>query len=144
MNYLFKKGTLIFITVVILFGMLLSVIYQVYFVDSREKRLSNALSNTFIVKHSTPVSNKICDQTTDHGFIKYIFYRYGSGCYFSYENNPNHIEDTINSFIQYGETRIKKQANDSIVRFINKSETLTISYTIDRESGALENGMVNH
>jgi len=123
--------------------MLLSVIYQTFFVDSRDKRLSNAMSKAFIVKYSTPVSDKIGDITTEHNFIHYIFSGYEGGCYFSYENNPNHIEDTINSFIRFGETRIKKHANDSIVRFINKSDTLIIIYKIDRETNVLENGIVN-
>lgn len=143
MKFLFQKRVLIIVTVVVLFGTLLSVLYQSFFVDSRDKRIHRAIIDSYIVKYATSVSDTICDITKEHEFTIYVFCGYESGCYFGLEKSSEDLENKLNSFIRMGETILKKQPEDSVVRFINKSDTLTIVYKIDREIGVLENGMIS-
>jgi len=118
-------------------------VYQLYFNDSKEKKINNVVFNAEIVKYEDYISNKICDTRIDHSLQKYIFCDYENGCYFGHSDSLNNLESVINSFLIKGETVIHKKPKSNVVKFTNKLDTLTIIYELYPTNGGLYKGLVD-
>lgn len=142
MNFLFNRRFIISSTIIILLCVFVSIIYQVFFLDSKEKKISQAVSKSEIVRYEDSFEEKICDLRKEHDYFIHIFCNYESGRYFGIENSSNYVENEINSFVKLGETVLKKEALDSIVKFINKLDTLTIVYKVNKKTRVLNEGVI--
>ncbi|HLP53818.1 MAG TPA: hypothetical protein VK151_02275 [Fluviicola sp.] len=143
MKFLFKKRTLIIITILIVICLIISLLFQTFFVESRDKNLNAAISNSSLVKFKMSIRSKICDVTNEHDYVHYILDDYKSSCYFGLEKKHEATDARINNFIKKNETILFKIPNDSIVYFINKNDTLKIVFCVDKKTKALENGVVS-
>ena len=142
-DFLFSKRVTIPVTIIVLMATLISALYQIFYVDTPEKRRLKAVNNSNIVKYDDFISDTICDIETIV-FQKYLFCSYDKGCYFGNDDTEliGRTEIEINDFIQMGKTILKKSSKSSIARFINGQDTLTVRYKIYPENGALYDGEV--
>lgn len=98
--------------------------------------------NTYNGLYSDPIDGTICKVIESRGLDKFIICDQNKGVYFSEKKNgESDVKTRIFSFINEGETIIKKEVNDSKVLFINGDDSLLILYEID-ENRALVNGAV--
>ena len=67
----------------------------------------------------------------------YLFKHYDSGCYFGKDNEG--LNEELGNFIKSGKTVIQKQENDSIVYFINKNDTMSILFNVNKRNKVLSN-----
>ena len=138
MKYLFEKRFLIYVTIGILVLVGISAVYQMFFFKSKARDTAYAISQAYIIKEKDKISETIVDIATQHDYKNYLFKDYKGGCYLGLSNEE--IIPIINDFIIFGETRILKKENDSIVSFINKQDTLSFTFTIDERNKVLSNG----
>lgn len=138
-DFLFSKRVTIPVTIIVLTAMLISFLYQTFFVDTPQKRRYTAIENSNIVKYGDFVSDTICDIEVKI-FQKYLFCNYKKGCYFG--ESAQEIESEISAFIQKGETVLKKKKNDSTAYFINNQDTLTVVYELYPSNSVLCKGKI--
>lgn len=131
------------ISIFIIVCLIISVFFQNFFINSKMKNLNAAISNSSLIKFKTPIRSKICDVTNQHDYVHYIIDEYKSSCYFGLEKKHIETDFKINNFINKNETILVKDANDSVVYFINKNDTLKIVFCVDKTTTALENGVVS-
>lgn len=137
MRYFFQGKMLIYLTLTILFIVGLSVIYQVFFVKSHAKDIYEGISNSSIIKQKDKISDTIFDFGYEHDYVFYLFKKYNSGCYFGHDNEG--LNEELNGFIKLGKTVILKKENDSIVYFINKDDTMSVLFDINKQNMVLCN-----
>ncbi len=138
MNSFFKSKKVITLNIFILSCLLCSLVYQFFFVESPTKRLRSAVSNSDFAYYNSSISDTICDLTIQHSLHYYIFSGYKGGCQFE-EDEVIHL---IDSFVVKNETIMKKRKNDSVIRFINKKDTLVVNFEVYKKNGVLFNGEI--
>lgn len=138
MKYLFERKFLIYLTLGVLVVVGISGVYQMFFFKSRTKDIASAISNAYIVKQKDGISETIFDIATQHDYKNYVFKGYKSGCYLGLENKE--ILPLIDDFIIFGKTRIFKRENDSLIYFINESDTMSVIFNVNKQNKVLYNG----
>lgn len=133
-----KKRPLAALTVMILFLVFISVLYQFLFVDTRTKRLRGAVDDSDLVKYESYISRKVCDRTIQHGLYYFIFDNYDGGGYFEFEGSTSELD----VFEIDDHTMMQKKKNDSIIKLTNRKDTLTIIFNLDHNKSFLINGKV--
>lgn len=136
----YDKKFLISITIIILTSTFFSVIYQMFFVDSKIKNIHKAVSNSFLLKKESKINETVFDITEEHDFVFLITENYKSSFYFG-KNNENYIQN-LKKFILLKETTVLKKRNDSVILFINKLDTLKISFNINKNGNFLDSGVI--
>jgi ribonucleotide reductase alpha subunit len=136
----YDKKFLISITIIVLISTFISVIYQMFFIDSKIKNINKAVSNSFLIKKESKINETIFDITDEHDFVFLITENYKSSFYFG-KNNENYIQH-LKKFILLKETTVLKKRNDSIVLFINKLDTLKFSFNINKNGNFLDSGVI--
>lgn len=137
---LFGKKSLLVITIIILIGVGISVVMQLYNSDSKTKKINSVLSKSILVKYETPINAKIYDITYQHEFVIYITNNYEKGYYFGIDDNHKKSDNSILDFIKKNETILVKNSNDSVAFFINKKDTIKMVFSVDKSTSALING----
>lgn len=139
-EHLFEKKFTVRLTIVILVLVGISAVYQLFFFKSKDRDIIHAISNSYIIKEKDKLSDTIVDIAPQHSYINYLFKGYKGGCYLDIENKE--VLPLISDFIIFGETRIVKKENDSLIRFINQKDTLSVIFNIEREYKVLYRGKI--
>lgn len=140
MKKLFEKKYLISLTIGILVLVGITTVYQLFFFKSKSRDIAHAISNAYIIKEKDNISETIVNIVPQHEYKNYLFKDYTGGCYLGLRNQE--ILPIINDFILFGETRIVKRENDSLVYFINQQDTLSLIFDVDEQNGVLISGKI--
>ncbi len=99
--------------------------------------------NTSSAKYNEKINNTICYYQRDRGLDKYIMCHGNVGYFFENSTDDSKKSELkIRSFVNLESTRIIKEANSSLVRFVNESDTLIVKYEVMKENWGLIDGVI--